>query len=260
MKFVVFMDAGLGNRIRVINSLLNFLEANNISDYSVKILWVKGNDLNASFEDIFENINRLVTTDVKKGSLNHVVYKLKYYSIFFLLKSFFSSFRNIKNHSQIQINSPGAKTVFLHTYHQFYDIKNNYLTFNSKILSRTKIPSSNYIGIHIRQGDNVQSITNSPTVLFETKIEEILKEKADSLFYLSTDSESLRARFKSLFGERIIVSDSKSINRSTLEGIQDAASDIFILSNADRIIGSYYSSFSEVAAQFRHISLEILKK
>lgn len=48
--------------------------------------------------------------------------------------------------------------------------------------------------------------------------------------------------------------------RQDENGIADAVVDLFILSRTQRLYGSYWSSFSEVAAQIGNIPLEIVRK
>ena len=66
-------------------------------------------------------------------------------------------------------------------------------------------------------------------------------------FYLATDDEATKARFKKRYGTRVVCA-AGSATRATLRGMQDAAAEMFILASTDRILGSYYSSFSEAAA------------
>jgi hypothetical protein len=50
------------------------------------------------------------------------------------------------------------------------------------------------------------------------------------------------------------------LNRHSKEGILEAVLEIYSLSKTARIFGSYYSSYSEMAAKLGKIKLEVLKK
>ncbi|TDX01773.1 O-fucosyltransferase family protein [Dinghuibacter silviterrae] len=245
----LFVTAGLGNRIRVINSLLNLLEDSGVTDYKVTAYWVVADELNARFEDLFEPIDKVRVVNVPKASLRFLWLKAWYKA---------AAYNDVRDSSTIDVGTP--KTIYIHTVHEFHPINKNFVFFNRHIHERTDVPAQRYVGIHIRQGDNRQSIEHSPLGMFEDKIREILLEEPSTLFYLSTDAADVRQQFHERFGDRIVVSRIPKLDRHTLEGIQGAASDMIILSRSEKIFGSFYSSFSEVAARFHNIPLIILKK
>ncbi|MDD4636209.1 MAG: hypothetical protein PHV66_01190 [Bacteroidales bacterium] len=78
-------------------------------------------------------------------------------------------------------------------------------------------------------------------------------------FYLASDSVADKERLKELFGQRIITSD-KAADRNSLEGMQNALVELWLLSKTKRIIGSAQSSFSETAAEISGIECRIVRK
>ncbi len=76
-------------------------------------------------------------------------------------------------------------------------------------------------------------------------------------FFLSTDDLSVEKELKALFGDKIICFE-KELSRDSLIGIQHALVDMYCLSKCAMIYGSYWSSFSAMAAQLTQIKLEIL--
>lgn len=115
------------------------------------------------------------------------------------------------------------------------------------------------LGVHIRRTDNVASISQSPTELFIARMEEEIGRHEDTVFYLATDSEEDKKQLKERFGERIVASPRKA-DRGSVEGMQDALVELYILSRTGRILGSMQSSYSETAAQISGITCELLKK
>ena len=109
-------------------------------------------------------------------------------------------------------------------------------------------------GVHIRRTDNKQSILHSPDELF---IEAMRKMSDDTMFYLATDSQEVKEKFRALFPGRIICSDAPAC-RSSREGIIEAWAEMLALSRMDCILGSFYSSFSEMAAMIGSIPLKTL--
>lgn len=112
------------------------------------------------------------------------------------------------------------------------------------------------IGVHIRRSDNILSIKESPTSLF---IERMKQEDDTKLFYLATDSDEEKVALRKAFGNRIITSDSKA-DRGSVEGMQNAVTELFLLAKTSLIIGSFYSSFSETASLLGDVKLEIIKR
>jgi len=71
-------------------------------------------------------------------------------------------------------------------------------------------------------------------------------------FFLATDSPEEEQDMKKLFGDRIITF-AKKLDRNNPEAIQDALVDLLCLSKTRKIIGSFYSSFSDIAADIGYI-------
>ena len=79
-------------------------------------------------------------------------------------------------------------------------------------------------------------------------------------FFLSTDDPKEEALLKERFGNRIIINPKTSIDRNNPIAIQEALLDLYSLSRCRKIYGSYYSSFSDVAAIWGRVNKNILKQ
>ena len=106
-------------------------------------------------------------------------------------------------------------------------------------------------GLHIRRTDNTWAIEHSPIELFESKIEEIIKQDKKAKFYLATDDIETANLLKTKYGDHIVYRD-KELSRTSENGIKEAVIDMWMLGNMDVIYGSYWSSFSEVAGWINH--------
>jgi hypothetical protein len=120
-------------------------------------------------------------------------------------------------------------------------------TDQAKVNEISRQFTSRTVGVHIRRTDNANAIRYSPTEAFADAMKDCIASDADVRFFLSTDSGEVEQHMKSLFGERLITRQ-RTISRSSLEGMRDAIVDLFVLSRTARILGSYYSTFSETAA------------
>ena len=113
-------------------------------------------------------------------------------------------------------------------------------------------------GLHIRRTDNTWAIEQSPLTLFEEQINSIISKDNTALFYLASDDKTTIEQLRQTFGERILVRE-KTFGRSSVTGIQDALTDMLLLSRTQHIFGSFFSSFSEMASWMGSVPLTILK-
>ncbi len=126
-----------------------------------------------------------------------------------------------------------VRDIYINTCNDFYYQKEGMALFKPinkiqiLIEKYTQRFSSKTIGVHIRRTDNTESIQNSPLELY------IHQMNVD----LSLDKEvDLKA------------------------GMIGAMIDLYCLAKCSKIYGSYWSSFSEVAARIGDIPLKVIKK
>ena len=115
------------------------------------------------------------------------------------------------------------------------------------------------IGVHIRRTDNVVAIKESSLDLFISKIRLDLARDPDMYFFLATDDPNVENELISLFKTRIICTN-KKFTRSSRDGIIGAMVDLYCLAATTKIYGSYWSSFSSVAASIGNVPLQIVKR
>lgn len=112
------------------------------------------------------------------------------------------------------------------------------------------------VGVHIRRTDCKKSIQFSPSHLFW---EAMAACSPDTVFYFATDDERERAEAIRRFGaHRIIVGYKMILGRDTIEGGHQGMLDMYCLSTCSKILGSYWSSFSEMAAAWGNVPLETI--
>ncbi len=109
---------------------------------------------------------------------------------------------------------------------------------------------SRFLGIHIRRGDNVKSIEASPLQAFLKRMDE-----NDSFFVVATDDAWIREQLKLRFPGRVWF-PARTLERHSEEGMKEAVIDFFCLTRCSSILGSFYSSFSEIAALYGGCKLE----
>ncbi|MCM1538315.1 MAG: hypothetical protein NC254_07955 [bacterium] len=114
------------------------------------------------------------------------------------------------------------------------------------------------IGLHIRRTDHTAAIQHSPLSAFTERMDKILKGNPSASFFVATDDPETERQLLSAYPHRIITNPAKQFTRRSAGGIIDAYVDILCLSRCARIIGSYGSSFSQVASKLTDIPLEIM--
>ena len=79
-------------------------------------------------------------------------------------------------------------------------------------------------------------------------------------FYIATDDITEEERLRKEFGDAIISNTSKTLARDSVEGLHDALIDLFCLSKTNKIFGSFYSSFTDIAADMHGIEKIVVGK
>jgi hypothetical protein len=116
----------------------------------------------------------------------------------------------------------------------------------------SQVEWSNAIGVHIRRTDNKKSIEGSPLESFLTT----MREKPDKFFVVATDDAKVKETIEHEFLGQCIF-PATTLTRRTEEGMVHGVADFFALTKCTQILGSTASSFSEMAARYGAILLEI---
>lgn len=232
-------------------------------------------ELNCSFKRLFilpdkVELNEYPISRLRKSTLDYICGNLRKMNVRvpfgFDVNLFDKDILEMKrkNEDFSKAINPDNK-VYIQTFHHFYSTPQSFKAFTpipelqALINSYTTQFGRNAVGIHLRRQDNKQSIKHSPVEIFIEKMKEEISNNPDTRFYLATDSVADEILIKNLFKERLMVHE-KSLSRNTEKGVQDALVDLYCLSATRKIIGSYFSSFSEVAAQINSINLDLIYK
>lgn len=282
---------GLGNRIRAIDSAITFCKR---FARDLTIIWNINHELGCSFYDLYKplqinnlNINivefRQYVPALKKGivslpKIGRIIPSIKkqnYISSQYLSEQHNQSTQNSLKETELvfykrienklsNIFSDKQSNYKIRSCYRLCKCENQYDNFipadeiNSKILDKEKL-LKNSIGIHIRRTDHERAILHSTTDKFLKLMNEILLKDSNKIFFLSTDSEEEKQKLINEFGDRIIYNTIGSYKRSNVDAIKDAMLDMYCLSKTEKIYGSYYSTFSLVAAEIGKIDIISVK-
>lgn len=257
---IIQPSGGLCNRMRVINSA--YILAEKRGDKLI-VLWKNCEELNCPFEELFE-----LPPDIKI---------INFRSNFNPKKLFLQLTASQRiNNAQIEQNKTDGvlhedfykalkPKVYLFTWEHFYPSADYHLfvpiqKIRERILDITKNFGSHAVGVHIRRTDHTWAINNSSSKSFSLAIAEELKKQTDSVFYVATDDAGEEAALKKEFPDKILSNPNKTLSRNSVEGIQDALIDLICLASTTKIFGSYYSSFTDIAADWNKIPKIIIGK
>lgn len=239
-------NAGLANRMRAVASAVSLAKEFNTK---LVVIWPKNKWLNCDFISLFEPIKEVPTSLICNHSIlwrfSSKIAKYKYDNVFLNI--------TVHNNQDLLLKLKAGEDVYINTCSQFYDV-NEFRCFCAKQCIQEKVDTiiEDYkdclVGIHIRRTDNKKSIEMSPTRLFIDEIDKEITKNTGVKFYLATDSKEDERELLSKYGDRILINKNKELSRNSKAGIIDALVDLLCLSYSSKLLGSYWSSFSEVAA------------
>lgn len=117
---------------------------------------------------------------------------------------------------------------------------------------------SNTMGLHFRGTDNFRCKAFTTLEKFIACIDAKLETKPSTTFFLATDEIDIRRALVERYGKRIMYHENV-LSRGSVEGMVGGAIDLYCLAATRGIIGSYWSSFSEIAAELGSIDLDVVK-
>lgn len=287
---------GLCNRIRAMDSIISLsIEYG----HQVTILWVQNEKCNCPYSSLFktpENAD-IKIIEVKDTLEINKVYVLDNYeeliyenfkALFptvrlddFLLNKELSSDYNWKFHNGIKSSEEidalfikkiklklkkilVKKNIYITSCYRLSPLKNKYNFFLPldeivKKVDAITIKFKNTIGIHIRRTDHLVSKKYSALKKFEQEMDKNYMLDDSTTFYLSTDCQETKNQLVSKFKKRIIVQQINSYDRNDKTAIQEALVDLLALSKSKKIIGSYLSSFTDMAIDMGELEKQIIK-
>ena len=243
---------GLCNRMRAINSALILAEKRG---EKLHVLWNVNPELGCPFEELFAPTERFSLRDFSN--------KLDPGKVFLqatcqrIGNDEIRSNRDDQGLLELYWKTLG-KRLYIATEEHFFP-NHDYSAFqpNEEIRNRMEAIKKDYgprcVGVHIRRTDNKPSINGSSTDAFIQSIEAELSAHPETMFYLATDDLSEEKNLRERFPGKILSNEGRDLSRETVSGIKDALLDLLCLSETEKIIGSFFSSFTDIAADWHGI-------
>lgn len=271
MKLIVIPYGGLANRMRAIDSAINIQKDNFCK---VHVYWHQDSSCRCKFSDVFEPMDLVtdLSTERKFNLLLRILVKGRK-GVFSLLFRFLSLIRVFKYFptedidGQYEFATPRGKRylfVVMETWEYFYEkdkVNTDFLKIKpNKTLDNllTHIDEKT-VGVHIRRTDHKLSIQNSPLELFEDAMQMEISKDPDTNFLICTDDESVKKYFRESGKYKAYIPQGE-LSRNSSDGIQQAVGEMYALSKTKKILGSYWSSFSLMAAKLGGIDVDVICK
>ena len=263
-KIIINVQYGLGNRLRALASAQLLAQK---TGREFVLLWIPDIHCQARFSDLFVN-NLNVVDSHDKVDIEHAD-----------MYNYMDSEEGSEKNKLINHDSPRdiyVKSAFVlnHKYAKTDDI--NHLVSQLEPLQEIKDIVNQFnvkdaIGLHIREGggqrankDPWDSSDNwsedgkknlyywrekSAPEVFVKELDRLLKEDKSLKFFLAADSEDIYRQFQDRYKDKIVYLKRDLYDRS-VDQQKYALADILLLSRTKYILGSYWSSFSEIAQRF----------
>ena len=263
--------AGLCNRMRVVASAY---ECARRLGYPARVLWCGRNkDCKVRFDALFQPIDLpdLVVEETNAMLAESSSLRLLY------LPSLLRRMRYSKVYENYNFRNPGGKPsleeqlaidnpekrVAVYSMHQCgpnFPLSRLFRPvppIEERIAALLQGGSGPVVGVHIRRTDHVEAIRHASVKRYEDMMEAELRQRPDVRFYLATDDSLVKEHMLEHFGKDRIITAQMDLARDSRAGMEGAVVDLFALSRTEKIIGSYYSSYSEIAAELGGIELII---
>lgn len=247
---------GLCNRMRAINSA-RILAAKRHEKLTV--IWFVNPELGCPFEKIFEPTDQFRVINIhSKWNLKKLWYQLSSMVFGSLIGN--SEIRSHRQEGALDDAFVASlrRRLYIATEEHFYPC-HDYSAFvpaapvAAKINAKKQELGTHSIGVHIRRTDNIPAIDKSSTDNFILSMKKELEADPEAMFYLATDDLSEEDKLRREFPGKIISNQERDLSRNSIAGIRDAMVDLYCLASTRKIIGSYFSSFTDIAADMHQI-------
>lgn len=258
-------QCGLCNRLRVVLSAMAIAQRQHVD---VHVLWQQTPECNAAFTDLFVPIDsgRLHVTPCPWWARPSRRRNLHWPRLLRLLMGYTRQYDGFVPRSLEQLPQETARhrRIYVSSCSQLAAYPPECLrrlqpreALQTRIDSICSTYAADTVGVHIRRTDNVQSMQVSTVEAFVEAMQNEINRSPRVRFFLATDDAQVKQQLICRFPRRIIT-QSVPACRTTLEGMADAVVDLWCLARTRRLLGSYWSSFTDTAAEIGQIPITIV--
>lgn len=256
--------------MRVLDSAIGLGQ---LVDRPVTLVWLRNEGLNCSFGELFERpaqVQAVVEGSGRLGLLGRIergVSRVCTTARLAARKTPSVYFRDALPGESLAdelVRTARARGMSIRTCHRFLQRPRPFVDLVPapavrQGVDRHRARLATSVGVHIRRTDNSEAIESSPLEGFVAAMRRELDAAPDTTFFVATDDPASYDELQRRFGAAVFTHPKTSYARSDPRAIVDAAIDLYCLAHCRKLIGSYWSSFSEVAWQLRGIDKFIVR-
>lgn len=277
-KFVIRVQLGLSNRLRAMFSAYDQAIK---ADRQFVVIWEKDVHMNCAFQDLFDT--SLFPQVVFVDYFDEQQYPETDYEIYDYMgkdknkKIDFSTSKNIFVSSAYRLNSQYWKVDDENSLMQ--SLVPSCSSLNLIARAKNQLGRGKYAGLHIRSLDPLEELPDLPKSFYKKDSLDTLKrtrsasnsnafgkvlhrlqdDGVDKVFVAADTLQAAVALNKTSAIPVVWVDNGGCMDRSC-KCMAFALADLFLLRDADVIVGSYWSSFSEVAGALAGLPVELIGK
>ncbi len=272
-KIIAMNLGGISNRIKC---LISMWRSGDLYNRELILEWRENHTCGCKFKDLFENeVKEISKEELKKISGKDLqIFEGDFLTIKDSSKKYIATgtWRFLLTPKELEENS------FLKEEHELNEkgldfnffnipkkIKKEILKYLKKLKPLKSIQKEidnfqrknnlkEMIGVHIRRGDFSDRPTSpgkvSSNEKFIKRMNELLKENPKIKFFLCTDSKEVEEKIQKEFPDKIFKYPKTSFTRTDVRATQEGLIDLLLLSKTKHILGTYRSTFTEMAWWF----------
>ena len=268
----IIISANLGGIANRIKCLIYMLRLANLYNRKIYLYWVKNHTCGAKFSDLFKGnfteINKEELKKINKEEINFYGDSTKKLFDFphkyiisdtvksrYLPNEIFRNFgKEVLTEKENNMNFKFKKIPL--------EIRKNIIYYLDKIQPTEYIKNKvdkfakknnlkELVGVHIRRGDFVDKKYSpgrvSSNKKFIGRMNELIKMKPKTIFFLCTDSKEVEKMMEKEFPGKIVKFPKTILSRIDMKATQEGLIDMLLLSKTKHILGTYRSTFTELA-------------
>lgn len=275
-------QGGLCNRLRAVLSAVSLIEEQHVVA-RLRVGWSADAECAARFDQLFEPLGSPHVTIAPRRWTDRPVTRRNLHWPALVRSLFYTAqYRNrpptiealsdlLPQKAATEATVPAASAagevrLYVSTGHAFCDYSPAYVRrlrplphLQERIDALSAAFDDHTVGIHIRRTDHTTCIAESPDALFLDAMQQVVDAAPATRFYLATDDADLKRRLTERFPGRVAVQECSG-TRADLRGMEEAVVDLWTLARTSRLLGSFWSSFTDTAAEIGGIPLEIIRK
>ena len=261
----VLPQGGLCNRLRVVASGWLLAQA---AGQPMRVLWQRAPDFNARFDALFET--SCLPFAVREGSAMHPAAKALDRA-----RGPWARLRGALLLGEAE-TEPGVfdlqtvlpqlrgRDVFVHTNSRLAFAPGMFDVFRPAGAAAERAAPlherlSNSVGVHVRRTDNARAAAVSTLARFVELMQAERAAAPDTAFFVATDEPRVLVELRQAVGDGVWEYPKRAYARKDPTAIVDALVDLTSLAQCRKLIGSHWSSFTDIAAEWHGIPLTIAR-